>query len=139
MREELKLTGLVSIYKVTNIINGIIYIGQTVQAPERRWVRHLYDALVKNKPQPFYEAIREFGKEAFVFEKIAEVVGQEWGDYLETLYILLYDSTNPGVGYNRSLGGRAGRHTAANKAKISANSKKWWEDPENKKHMKQVL
>jgi group I intron endonuclease len=123
----------VNIYKITNITNGLIYIGQTVQHTERRWSRHIYDALVKNKPQPFYDAIRQFGKESFRFEKIAEANDKEWGDYLETLYILIYDSTNPNIGYNRMLGGRAGRHTPANKAKISAKSREWWEDPENKK------
>ena len=132
MNETRKATGVVSIYKVTNISNGIMYIGQTVQPLRRRWVRHLYDALVKSKPQPFYDAIREFGRDSFVIEKIDETIGQTAGDDLETHYIAKYDATNPAIGYNRMSGGRSGRHSPENKIKIGEKSREWWGSLENK-------
>lgn len=123
----------VNIYKITDTTNGIIYIGQTVQMLRKRWKRHVYDAIVKNTPQAFHQAIRDHGESAFVVEKIDETSGKEQGDSLETFYISQFGATNPEIGYNRMLGGRAGRHIAENKLKISEKSREWWSDPENKK------
>ena len=123
----------VSIYKVTDSTNGIIYVGQTVQILRRRWSRHLYDAIVKKAPQDFHQAIRDHGKDSFVIEKIDEAHSREDGNELETFYIAHFNATDPSVGYNRMLGGRAGRHLPENKVKISKKSKEWWQNPENKK------
>ena len=49
------------IYKVTNQINGKLYIGETIQTISKRWNRHCYDA--KNGvTDHFHTAIRYYGK-----------------------------------------------------------------------------
>ncbi len=122
----------VNIYKITNTLNGKIYIGQTVQKIERRWSRHILDA-TKGSQLPFSRAIVKYGKDSFVVEKIAEGENDAWGSYLERLYILIYDSTNREIGYNLTHGGEGGLHLPETKVKIGVASREWWQNPENKK------
>ena len=35
------------VYKITNVLNGKIYIGITTRTLEERWQQHCYDALKK--------------------------------------------------------------------------------------------
>lgn len=122
----------VNIYKISNTVDGKIYIGQTVQKIRNRWNRHVLDAF-KGSELYLSRAIAKHGKDAFTIDKIAEGVDEIWGNYLETLYILIYDSTNPEVGYNLTLGGEGGLHLPETKIKIGEASKKWWSDPNNKR------
>ena len=51
------------IYKITNIINNKVYIGQTVHSLQRRWTQHIIDAYnCKSKNNHFQNAIRKYGK-----------------------------------------------------------------------------
>jgi group I intron endonuclease len=108
---------VVNIYKAVCTVNGKIYIGQTVQKILRRWSRHVLDA-TKGSKLTLSRAIMKYGKETFTVEKIAEGENEDWGNYLETLYILIYDSTNPEIGYNLTLGGEGGLHLPETKVKI---------------------
>lgn len=92
------------IYKITNKINGKIYIGQTVGTLEARWKRH-----VRSKDDSiFHRAVRKHGAECFTAEvidvacSISELNKKEkyWIDYYKTL-----DRTK---GYNMTAGGRSG-------------------------------
>ena len=49
------------IYKITNLINNKIYIGQTKGSIESRWYYHLRDS--KNATKGIDAAIRKYGKE----------------------------------------------------------------------------
>jgi group I intron endonuclease len=121
----------VNIYKATCGVNGKIYIGQTVQKIRNRWNRHVLDA-TKGSQLPLSRAIMKHGKDSFTLEKISEGENESWGNYLETLYILIYDSTNPEIGYNLTHGGEGGLHLPETKVKIGEASKAWWSVPENK-------
>jgi group I intron endonuclease len=58
------------IYKITNLTNGKIYIGQTVQKnPKVRWYSHLADAREGSKNY-LHNAIRKYGADNFTWEVI---------------------------------------------------------------------
>lgn len=54
-----------SIYKITNLINGNIYIGQS-KDPETRFKQHING----NNPSLIHLAIKKYGEENFSFEII---------------------------------------------------------------------
>lgn len=87
---------MIGIYKITNLLNGKCYIGQSIHI-ERRWAEHLLpsaDSIIAN-------AIKKYGKENFKFEVIEEVSLEEIDtlDDLEELHIMLNNSIVPN-GYN---------------------------------------
>lgn len=58
------------VYKITNIQNKKMYIGQTIRPIEERFKRHLNDAIKGNLDTHFARAIRKYGKENFTIECI---------------------------------------------------------------------
>lgn len=87
------------IYKITNIENNKIYIGQSKNDIQIRFKRHLYDAIDSPKPlnTKFARAIRKYGKDAFKLELIEEVNGTA-ADLTdrEYYYINLYNTVVEG-------------------------------------------
>ncbi len=51
------------IYKVTNNINGKVYIGQTIRTLRERQKQHLTSYKYKNDCSRFYNSIRRHGEE----------------------------------------------------------------------------
>lgn len=98
------------IYKYQNIINGKIYIGQTVDLQARMSSHRNKAKLLKNK---FYNAVRKYGWANFSYEVIAQLQAnseQELTallDQLEVYYIDKYNSYHDG--YNSTLGGHSNR------------------------------
>lgn len=81
------------IYKIENLLNGKIYIGQSIHI-ERRWQQHCQlsaDSLIAN-------AIKKYGKENFSFQ-IIEECDESLLNSREMFYIQQYDSLVPN-GYN---------------------------------------
>ena len=98
-----------SSYKITNIINNKVYIGQT-KSPKTRWSRHKSDArLGKKYNSHIYNAMRKYGIDNFTFEIIAQTKYIENIDVLEILLIEQYQSTNKDIGYNNSPGGQSNK------------------------------
>lgn len=93
------------VYKITNEINGKVYIGLTTCTLEYRWVRHLTEGRNKKNNLPLYRAIRKHGEDNFSIEIICETNDKKELSKLERHYIRLYDSTNPDKGYNMTKGG----------------------------------
>ena len=111
------------IYKITNLENMMIYIGQTINTLIRRKNEHVRDARNnKGGPESLHQAIRlyvdnNFGKSSkkliksnFTIEQIDE--GKNHNDLcmLETYYINHFNSLSPtmgGNGYNLNEGGKA--------------------------------
>lgn len=105
------------IYCITNIRNNAKYIGQTkcfkirngvtsAKNPEERFRQHLSRAFgekTQNECQKFYEAIREYGKDAFVFT-IVEKCSMLDLNKRERYYIKLWNTKRKG--YNISRGGK---------------------------------
>lgn len=59
------------IYKITNQVNGKVYIGKTQYTIESRWKTHMY-ALNNGIKYTLYKAMRKYGVENFVIEQIEE-------------------------------------------------------------------
>lgn len=90
------------VYKYTNIINGKIYIGQTIDTLEMRAGANGY----KYRKCPyFYNAIKKYGWENFTSEILADNLTREQANELEIEYIEKFNSQNPEIGYNISDGG----------------------------------
>ncbi len=128
---------LFKIYKVTNTNNGKVYIGKTCQTVQQRWGRHLLDAK-KGMDLRFYRAIRKYGPEAFSVEIICQVQTEELVDEIEKQWIADLRSSEPEFGYNGTLGGEGGIHTEEGRRKISASTKKRWEDPLYKQRLSEA-
>lgn len=98
------------VYKITNNINGKMYIGKTQYADaNKRWKEHLSDAKKsKNANRPIYKAINKYGPENFTFETIYEHSEPECLSLMEKQYIEQFRTYVGYVdcnGYNATLGG----------------------------------
>ena len=61
------------IYKITNTVNGKVYVGNTSRSIEKRWHEHCSDAKRdRSKHRPLYAAINKYGIEKFKIEAIEE-------------------------------------------------------------------
>ena len=94
------------IYKITNKINGMVYIGRTQRSLQARWKQHCNDANGTLFCYKFQKAIKEFGAENFTIEQIDCAATKEEADAKEVYWIKLYNATEDG--YNVSPGGKAG-------------------------------
>ncbi|QOR56713.1 endonuclease [uncultured phage cr52_1] len=99
-----------NIYKITDITNNKVYIGQTKRDIMRRYSDHISHAFVSKRPNDLscelYIAMREHGIQNFIPELIETVEGTPKDiDDKEREWISKYDSTNPEKGYNKDKGG----------------------------------
>ena len=88
------------IYKITNIQNNKVYIGQTIRPIEQRFRRQLNDALNNILDTHFARAIRKYGKENFIIEQIDEAQTQDELNQKEQYWIRYYNSVKEG--YNET-------------------------------------
>ena len=92
------------IYKTTNLINGKIYIGKDS----------------RNNPQYYgggkilLQAIKKYGKHSFIKEIVETCESEKQLNEREPYWITFYNSRDPKIGYNITLGGESG-----NKGKLS--------------------
>lgn len=92
------------IYKVTNIINGKVYIGKTIQTLKQRKQSHIRYAKDGGKGV-FLSAIRKYGIENFKWEILCEC-DQDILEITETMKIIVNNSHYiDGYGYNMTYGG----------------------------------
>lgn len=104
------------LYKITNLQNNKIYIGQS-NNPEYRWKQHKYDSQRMNPIQYIHRAIAKYGIVNFIHEVIATCNNQEDADFIEDQLIIQYDSRNKDKGYNLKAGGSHGAHSEETKQK----------------------
>lgn len=90
------------IYKITNIDNIHIYIGQTCTSLEERMKNHIYDSKKNLLHRPLYDAMRKYGVSRFQIELIEEC-DLELLNEREIYWINFYNSYHNG--YNATLGG----------------------------------
>lgn len=111
------------IYKITNLINGKIYIGQTINSVSTRFKDHC--KLSRDKT-PIDRAINKYGKENFIVEIICKAYSIEQLNELEQYYIYLYNAQNTNIGYNLCDGGHNScgyHHSDDSKLKMSISRK----------------
>lgn len=106
------------VYLHTNLENGKVYVGQTWQKPQDRWVRHCYDAAKGARGcRRLGDAIRKYGRNAFDQQILGIAQTQAELDNLEKLWIILLRSDNPQFGYNLQAGGSGIRHRQSEETK----------------------
>ena len=88
------------IYKITNIQNNKVYIGQTIRPIKDRFNRHINDALNNIIDTHFARAIRKYGKENFQIETIDMAQNQNELNEKERYWIQYYNSVKEG--YNET-------------------------------------
>jgi len=88
-----------SVYKITNVLNGVSYVGQTKNDIKERWWHHLE----KKEGGSFLKrAIQSFGKDNFKIEILTQCESKKEALKLESQYILKYNTLHPN-GYNRKV------------------------------------
>ena len=87
------------IYKITNLINGKIYVGQTKQKIEDRLIQHSYSF------SPLGSDIRKFGLKNFKIEVVEHCKNQNELNEREKFWIKKLNCKIP-IGYNIANGGQ---------------------------------
>ena len=88
------------IYKITNKINGKVYIGQTIRPVQYRFHRHINDAMRNIIDTHFARAIRKYGPDQWLLEVIDNAETQEELNQKEQYWIQYYNSVEEG--YNET-------------------------------------
>jgi len=127
------------IYKITNIVNKKIYIGQAVShilnhkkyrpyGMEGRFRCHISEAFSKKKKQCYYlnNAIRKYGLSNFVLE-LVKICKLEVSDQIESEEIYKNNSMYPN-GYNLNSGGKSSSHTVESKKRVSLGVINYYQD-----------
>lgn len=104
------------IYKATNKVNGMVYVGRTYQTLNERMRKH-----VSEHNTYFDKAIDKYGIDAFDVEVIDQADTKEELYEKEIFYISKYNCIKPN-GYNLCIGGKTTKgfhHSDASKQKMS--------------------
>lgn len=107
------------IYKIINILNSKVYIGQTrIKNPIKRWVDHFDSAFICQYDYFLYKAMRKSGIENFCFQIIEKDISIENLNDREMFYINQYQSNDSNYGYNLTLGGQMTHASKYNKYQV---------------------
>lgn len=100
---------MTGIYKITNKINGKVYIGQSIDIFSR-WKWH--KTHLKNTTA-IHKALNKYGIENFTFEILEETpLDKDYMNEREIYYVSFFDSYNKG--YNETLGGNSSFNQSKN-------------------------
>ena len=103
---------LCSIYRITNTVDGKVYVGQTWKTLQRRWREHRNSTSCRKLAR----AIKAHGRESFKIELLTFAATQPVADHLESHFINLFDSIH--TGYNIREGGAQGSLPPETKARM---------------------
>ncbi len=99
------------IYKIVNLLNNNIYIGQTIQSnPKMRWYSHLADARSMKRKGYLQNSINKHGSENFHWEVIDQANSLDELNHKESVWLAYYKTTNKV--YNLREAGNNKRHSA---------------------------
>jgi group I intron endonuclease len=97
------------VYKITNKINGMLYIGITTRTVHQRWLQHKGCALRGKIRYPLYNAMKHYGVDAFEVETVHIGNTLEEIQRIEIELIKKYGAyIRNGNGYNLTHGGENG-------------------------------
>lgn len=122
------------IYKITNIVNNKLYIGQTRKTIEERFQMHIKKAK-QHTNRYLYDAMNKYGYDNFIPSEIEEC-DDSLLDEREIYWIAYYNTTNKQYGYNMTIGGGGGdtwtnnSHKEETSRKISEHNKGKHNNPE---------
>ena len=113
MPEESQSSTKWTIYCHTHTDSGRRYIGVTRYTWQKRWSQHQVQAKKRTSGWSYFqEAIRQYGKEAFSHEALAQSWDFKGANATEKDCIAQYDTANPERGFTRTPGGDS--HTRQN-------------------------
>lgn len=126
-----------SIYKITNLTNNKIYIGQTINDIEFRFKQHLRE---NRGPNKLHFDMQHQNSEDFTIVLIDKSDDPKEADEKERFWISFYNSTDPDIGYNLDNGGKSGcSKYAGSLDKMKLTSKNNWLDEEKAAKMLEAL
>ena len=122
-----KEINMIGIYKLTNKINGKVYIGQSRNI-KNRWRGHKFESKIEDNGWYFYNAIRKYGWENFIREILIEITDDTWVEELlnfyEVYFVFYYESMKyTGKGYNVKFPGSNGPMSEDSKKKMRLSQK----------------
>lgn len=121
---------LYTVYKITCLQNGKVYIGSTSRTAEERFNEHWHDHLnVDKKHRPLYQDMSVFGRNAFVVEEIESGLSSEGANFREDYWIEKSRSDNYDL-YNQIGGGGGIRLSEEQEEKIAQLYKEGLSTPE---------
>ena len=94
------------IYKVTNLQNLKVYIGQTINKFEKRKIKHYSEAKLYPK-LPFARALIKYDQDDMLWEIIDGANNKYELDEKEKFWIWFYNSNDSKHGYNCTIGGKS--------------------------------
>ena len=133
------MTNLCGIYKITNIVNNMFYLGKSVNIVIR--INRHKNRLTKNSHDNSYlqHAYNKYGKDNFVFTILLECDKELLNQYEQDL-IFLSECFKETIGYNLTLGGDGGEiPNDVTRAKMSATRKGKVASPETNKKCSESL
>jgi group I intron endonuclease len=110
------------IYRITNVINGKKYIGQTTyRNPVKRWSCHKAQAFSGRGQgsRVLHAAIAKYGVDSLKFSVVMRCNNREHLDRAEGMCIRLFKSSVSAHGYNLLEGGNARKHSPETRQKFS--------------------
>ena len=108
------------IYKITNLINNKVYIGQTIRPISQRFHRHINDAMNNILDTHFARAIRKYGPDNWKIESIDTAETQEELNQKEQYWINYYNSVIEGYNETSAIS-KCGGNTYQSKTKEEMN------------------
>ena len=106
------------IYKITNNLNGKVYIGLTLNPLDLRWNQHKGFAK-RGCQKPLYVAMKNDGIDNFSIEEIDSTDNIITLGQLERKYIKEYKSQDKNFGYNLTAGGERCQWDANPRSKVT--------------------
>lgn len=108
---------VITIYKITNSVNNMVYVGQTHLNLQKRIRKHFDNAYGDKLANNFHTAIREIGSENFSINEIEIVNDKEIANDREYFWINYYYDL--GISYNMKISkGKSGGDTLSNHPRL---------------------
>lgn len=128
------------IYKITNLINGKIYVGQTTKTLEQRLAKHWSEAKCASRPNNyFHNALLKYGIENFIIEKLDTASSIEELNEKEYYWIEKLHSRDKDIGYNLMTGGKSGIKSEETKELLRQKKIANWDNDKLKLRMRRGL
>lgn len=125
---------IMNIYKITNKIDGKIYIGQTTKSLQQRFSKHFQEAQCTAKGMRpstyFHNALIKYGKENFTISLLDTADSLEELNKKEIYWINKLNALDKKIGYNLQAGGKSGKKSYETRQKIRERKIENWQNPE---------
>lgn len=124
------------VYKITNTVNGRLYIGKTIRTLEARWRQHRADST--RYDYPLYRAMKKYGKDKFLIILLQECETLSDLNEKELEWAQRLNSFAPN-GYNLTAGTGPGADSEETKRKKSEALKGKPKSEEQKRKQSEVM